>query len=104
MLQLLNSVCVGVRACVRACVRVRVRACVHMCRIEFTVVTISGCSLRAWSLQLTLAAPTYEEVSLLLLLLLPPPPPPAPPRLPMLTVALLLLPAVTAATGCNVCD
>ena len=55
------------------------------------------CSLRAWSVQLTLAVPVYEEVSMLLLL-------------PLLLLLLLLLLLrlsllVTAVTsGCNVCD
>ena len=56
------------------------------------------CSLRAWSVQLTLAVPVYEEVymllllSLLLLLLL----------LLLLRLSLLVVTAVTS--GCNVCD
>ena len=55
------------------------------------------CSLRAWSVQLTLAVPVYEEVymllllSLLLLLLLL-----------LLQLSLLVVTAVTS--GCNVCD
>ena len=55
------------------------------------------CSLRAWSVQLTLAVPVYEEVymllllSLLLLLLLL-----------LLRLSLLVVTAVTS--GCNVCD